>query len=119
MNVGKNIKQLRELKNFSQLYMAEQLGISQRNYSNIESNGNNISVDYIDRIAKILNISVAKILELNAETIFNNHSQEVTTLNNQVINNGLADKERALYEKLIHEKDLRIKTLEGLATKKE
>lgn len=114
MDVGKNIKQLRELKNFSQTYMAEQLKISQRTFSNIENAGNDISLNMIERISKILNISLSKILELNAETIFNNNSQEISTLNNQIINNGLSDNEKVLYEKLIQEKDQIIKAKDDL-----
>ncbi len=36
-NVGKKLKQLRELQGFSQEYLATQLGISIRAYSKIES----------------------------------------------------------------------------------
>lgn len=117
MDVGKNIKQLRELKNYSQTYMAQQLGISQRQYSNIESNVNNITISQVEKIATILNISISKILELNAETIFNNQSHDSSILNNQVFHNGLADKERLLYEKLLTEKDLRISALEQMINK--
>jgi transcriptional regulator with XRE-family HTH domain len=50
MDVGKNIKHLGELKNYSQAYMAQQLGISQRQYSNIESNVNNITITILKKL---------------------------------------------------------------------
>jgi hypothetical protein len=56
-------------------------------------------------------------LELNAETIFNNQANDISTLNNQVFQSGLADKERLLYEKLLAEKDLRLNVLEKLIQK--
>jgi len=37
MDVGRNIRQLRELKNFTQSYVAERLNMSVGGYSKIES----------------------------------------------------------------------------------
>ncbi len=119
MNVGANIKKLRELKNFSQQAMAEGLGISQKTYSNIESAGNNITIETIEKIAKFLNISFNKILELNAEAILNNTHQSggISQINTAPSYNYLNDKNIELYEKLLTEKDLRIKALEALVGK--
>ncbi|MCA0430953.1 MAG: helix-turn-helix domain-containing protein [Bacteroidetes bacterium] len=75
MDVGANIKKLREFKNFTQTSMAEAIGVSQKTYSNIENAKNNITVEDIDKIAKALGVSFNKILELNAEAILNNSSQ--------------------------------------------
>ena len=37
MNIVANIKQIRELKNFTQEYMAHEIGISQASYSRLEN----------------------------------------------------------------------------------
>lgn len=115
MDVGSNIKKLRELKNFNQNAMAEMLGISQKTYSNIENSGNNVTVEVIEKIAAILQVSFNKILELNAESIFNNNSQSGGFVhhNNSPTYNYLNDKNIELYEKLLEEKDIRIKGLEA------
>lgn len=44
MTVGSNIKKLRELKNFTQQYMADSLNMSDGGYSKIERDETDISV---------------------------------------------------------------------------
>ena len=114
MNIGENIKKLRELKNFKQSAMADMLEISQKTYSNIENAGNNITIELIEKISKILNISINAILELNAEAIINNHNQTggLSQLNTASSYNYLNEKQNELFDKLLIEKDLRIKQLE-------
>jgi transcriptional regulator with XRE-family HTH domain len=116
MNVGNNIKKLRELKNYTQQSMADMLDVSQKTYSNIESAGNNITIELIEKVAKVLEVSFNKILELNAENILNNSNQSGgigSQLNYSVSYNYLNDKQNELYEKLLQEKDKMIKMLEG------
>ena len=40
-NIGQKVKELREKRNYTQEYMAEQLGITQGSYSKIEQNKSN------------------------------------------------------------------------------
>jgi transcriptional regulator with XRE-family HTH domain len=114
MNVGENIKKLRELKNYTQKSMADMLEVSQKTYSNIENAGNSISIDLVERIAKILKVSFHNILELNADAIINNHHQNggLSQLNTAPSYNYLNEKQNELFEKLLKEKDLRICQLE-------
>ena len=114
MDVGKNIKKLRELKNFNQNHMAEKLGMSQRNYSNIEANGNKVTVDCLLKICEILQVSINQVLDLNIETIFNNNAEKIENLNNQVTNHGVSDNERKLYEQLLLGKEDQIKQLSAV-----
>lgn len=85
MNIGKNLQIIRELNNYTQTYMAERLGISQKSYSNLERAENDITVDVLLKVADIYQISLAKMLELNAEAILNNNSQQggISYINNQ------------------------------------
>lgn len=85
MDIGKNLQVIRELNNYTQAYMAERLGISQKSYSNLERAKNDITIDVLLKIADIHQISLAKVLELNAEAILNNNSQQggVSYFNNQ------------------------------------
>ncbi len=121
MNIGDNIKKLRELKNYTQKSMADMLEISQKTYSNIENSGNNITVELLEKVAKVLNVSFNKILELNADAILNNHHQNggLNQLNNAPSYNYLNEKQYELYEKVISEKDLRLKQYEDLLQAKE
>ena len=92
------------------------LDISQKSYSNIENAGNAITIETVDKIAKVLNVSFNKILELNADAIFNKNSQHggLSQLNNAPSYNYLNEKQNELYEKLLLEKDERIKQFEEL-----
>lgn len=110
MDIGKNIKNLRELKNLNQTYMANELGIGQKTYSNIENSVNNVSVETIIQIAKILNVNFQKILELNTEAILNNNNQVggISQLNTASSYNYTNEKAFELYEKLLIEKETHI-----------
>ena len=48
------IKQLRELKNFTQEYMAQQLGLTTRAYSKIETGETQLTINRLNEISKIL-----------------------------------------------------------------
>ena len=52
---GYKIKMLRELRNYSQDYMAYRIAISQAAYSKIESEQTKISTDSANKITEILN----------------------------------------------------------------
>jgi transcriptional regulator with XRE-family HTH domain len=70
------IKQLRELKNFTQEYIAQQLGLSTRAYSKIESGETQLTINRLNEISKILEIDPLEILGFDHNNIFNNCSQE-------------------------------------------
>jgi transcriptional regulator with XRE-family HTH domain len=58
MHIGSTIKLWREARNYTQSYMATQLGISQVAYSKIESNQIKIDAERLIRIADILSVSM-------------------------------------------------------------
>ena len=64
-----NIRKVRELRNYTQEYMADQMGLSISGYGKIERNDSDISLSRITQIAAILNVSRAKLLEFNSEEI--------------------------------------------------
>jgi transcriptional regulator with XRE-family HTH domain len=63
-NVGQKIKKLRELRNYTQSYMAIELDMTQQGYSKIEKEGR-LTVDQLDKIAIILNVDSTYILNFN------------------------------------------------------
>jgi hypothetical protein len=65
-----------------------------------------------------MQISVFKLFNFDDKVILNNHGKHVENFANTVTHNGLPEKERELYEKLIQEKDARIKVLEEMLGKK-
>ncbi|MGV3656910.1 MAG: helix-turn-helix domain-containing protein [Chitinophagaceae bacterium] len=59
---GHVIKRYRELKNFSQKYVAAQMGISQNAYSKIENNITQLTVHHVKQLSKILEVPVTDLL---------------------------------------------------------
>lgn len=70
------IKQIRELKNLTQEYIASQLAISIRAYSKIESGETQLTINRLNEISKILNVEPMDILGFEAGNVFNNCTQE-------------------------------------------
>ena len=60
--VGIKIRQLRELKGYSQEYMAVELGIAQSTYARLEQDDSRINITRLQCIANILDTSVAQMM---------------------------------------------------------
>jgi len=98
MVIGNKIKKIRELKNYTQEYMAEKLEMSQSNYSRIESNDLDVSFNKLQQIADILEIGITDLIEFDAKYFFNNvHAQTI----NGNIHNAVPSNEKKLYEEQI------------------
>ena len=72
MQVAENIKKLRELKGYSQEYMAEKIGISRGTYSNMETNEKSLTFEGIEKIATVLDVSPLDLLNFSDRLVFNN-----------------------------------------------
>jgi transcriptional regulator with XRE-family HTH domain len=95
-HIGHKIKKLRELKNYTQSYMASELGITQGAYSRIEVGETEISYGKLSKISSILDVPVDDIVSFNENMIFNVSNNEVG--NGYVVNNGITLQERKLYQ---------------------
>jgi len=96
MHLGQKIKKIRELKNLTQSHMAVELGLSQSAYSKIELGETELTYNKLQRIAEILKMTPEEITTFNEQMIFNiMHNQ---TGNGFVINKGINDNEKKLYE---------------------
>ena len=92
------IKQIRELKNFTQEYVAIQLGLSTRAYSKIETGETQLTINRLNEISGILGVPPMEVLGFNDKNIFNiNHS----TGNNGYNNIMYPDKLIQQYEETI------------------
>lgn len=65
--VGKKIRSVRGIKNFSQDYVASKLGISQNAYSKVERGEISIDDEKLANIALILEVSVEDILNYDPD----------------------------------------------------
>lgn len=98
MVIGNKIKKLRELKNYTQDYMADKLQMSQSNYSRIENNELDLPFSKLQQIAEIFEISIIDLIEFDAKYFFNNvHAQTI----NGNITHAMSTNEKKLYEEQI------------------
>lgn len=106
MKIGQKIKKIRELRDFSQDYMAASLGISVGYYSKIENDATKtVSLEMIDKISTILEISPSALLDFDASNYIN------TITNSQFVGfrdyiNG-TDASEALNQCLAHNETLK------------
>jgi transcriptional regulator with XRE-family HTH domain len=99
MNVGEKIKKLRELKNFTQQHMAQELNLSLSGYGKIERNETDISISKLEKISAILGVDINTILSFDEKHIFNFNNNQ--TANGIVQNQYTTQTE--LIEKLIEQ----------------
>lgn len=59
---GHVIKKYRELRNYSQKYVASKLNMSQNAYSKIENNITQLTVHHVKELARILEVSIFDLL---------------------------------------------------------
>ena len=70
--VEEKIRNIRELKNLTQEYMAEKLGITQAGYSKIENGSTVLTYAKLTQIASILDINIEDIIAFDSQRYFNN-----------------------------------------------
>ncbi len=109
--LGEKIRVLREIKGFSQEYMAETLGVSISAYGKLERNQTELNLTKLQNIAKILGISTVHLLSFDENDIFNEYDPKP-------YKSVLDDNERALYERMLKEKDEIIEFLKKIIDKK-
>ena len=66
--LGNRIKSIRIARHFTQEQIADQIGISRQKYARIESGINNITLELLFKISKILDVSVGDITKVLDET---------------------------------------------------
>lgn len=106
MKVGNKIRQLRELRNYSQENMAEALKMSVNGYSKIERNEVDINIGRLQDIAKALEMKPEDILAFDEKFVFNNYDKGASGIFH---NCTFSDNEKKLYEdkiRLLEEKIL-------------
>lgn len=96
--IGEKIRNIRELKNLTQDYMAEQLGMTQAGYSKIESGTSKVSYSKLLEISKVLDVSLEDIMAFDSQKYFNSFNN-VKGNNNGSVTIHIEDSEiKQLYE---------------------
>ena len=105
------LKQLRELKNYTQEYVATQLGLTTRAYSKIESGETQLTINRLNEISAILGIDPMEALGFDHQNIFNNCTQEGNIGINHI---NIPDKLIEQYEKRVHQLESEVMFLRAL-----
>lgn len=113
MDIGNKIKKVRELRNFTQEYIAHELGITQESYSRIEANKASVTLQRLEKIAEVLTINVFDLLSFDEKIVFNNINNSFEPRENAKIifvNQG----EKDFYERIIEQQKAEIDFLRSL-----
>lgn len=108
---GEKIRMIRELRGFSQEYMADKLGIKQNGYSKIELNQTRLTAEMLEKISKELGVTPIDILS-HQPTVVNMASNHGTQGIGH-IEHFYAD-QKELVEKMLASKDKEIAQLTSI-----
>ncbi len=111
MKVGENIRKIRELRGIKQDDLATMLGITQTAYSKIERNETDLTLPRLSQIADKLGVKEEDILFWDPSTVFNNSTIHSYYNSGTFYNQGLTEKEKALYDRLLESKEQEIVSL--------
>lgn len=96
MKIGEKIKVIRELKNYTQQYMSDQLSIPQSSYSRLEKDGSDISFGKLEAIAALFNMQVEDLINFNENIFLKMGAKKMETGNG-----SLSTGEKKLYGEFI------------------
>ncbi len=113
VQIGTKIKKIRELKNLTQEYMADQLNVSQSTYSRFEKEDSDLTLSQIQKVADILEVKPEDLLNFNEQVVINNYSSNQANQAYSIINN-VSPAEKELYEKYIATLEKEVEYLKGL-----
>ena len=106
---GEKIRMIRELRNYSQEYVAEKLGIKQNSYSKIENNQTKLTAEMLQKIATLFGVSPMDIIN-QQPAIVNMQPNQGTQQAIGYIETFFSS-QKELFEKLISSKDEEITRL--------
>ncbi|MBS7229661.1 XRE family transcriptional regulator [Flavobacterium psychroterrae] len=102
-SIKNKIKSIKELKNYTQEYMADQLGVTQAGYSKIEKGKTILSYIKLVEIARILEVSVEDVISFDSQRYFNSFNKVRGNNNGSIqINSDNTATLKALYEDKIN-----------------
>lgn len=97
MKLGTRIKQLREIRGFSQQVVADHLGMTQANYHKLESDKSDIRLEYLEQLAEFYKVSLVELIASERGIM---HIE-----NNNHIQNGVVMGDPELIQSLLSAKD--------------
>ncbi len=109
MEIGGNIRKLREFREYSQEYVAKKLKITQGAYSRMENGEIDVPFSRIEKVAEVLEMPIAKLVGYDDKQMMTNY---ITQSNNFTTNGNILSNKLSV-EELTKQYDLRILSLEN------
>lgn len=108
------IRIVRESSGLSQKYVADKLEITQQQYSNIEKHPENASLKRFRELSAVFQVPVTTLIGESENYVQQNFQQQGGQAATILQNNGLPEKERELYERMIQDYRNQIELLQSL-----
>ena len=70
-----NIKQIRIIRNYDQVYLADQIGVSHEWYSKMENGKTKLTVEQLHKIAKVLEVDPVEFYTFKPSHMINSYNQ--------------------------------------------
>jgi transcriptional regulator with XRE-family HTH domain len=96
VKIGDRLKRIRELKGKKQESVARELGLSTNGYGKIERGESSLSLDRLEKIARVLDVSALDILKYDDSIVFNINTMNSSAPNGIVHNYALNEEERRM-----------------------
>ncbi|WP_289660426.1 helix-turn-helix transcriptional regulator [Flavobacterium panacagri] len=103
--INENIKTLRELKNYTQQYMALRLDMTQAGYSKIEKGASSVSFEKLEEIAAVFEMDVRNIISFDISGYLDPRFKSRAAAGQHSALNTLYTDKIALLEKLLEKTD--------------
>ena len=101
MNVGINIRRLREDRGIKQSEIADLIGMHRSNYSKIETGQREISVTAVDKIAGFFNITIDELVHLGEDIPKEVSLEDKTTTEQVKLIQELDQEEKSMIFKMV------------------
>ncbi|NCA86718.1 MAG: XRE family transcriptional regulator [Clostridia bacterium] len=78
MNISQNIRKIRELRNLTQEFLADEMKVSQSTYCRIEHGSVKVDFNRICQIAEVLHVNYRLLIDFDERVILNSFSLPAT-----------------------------------------
>ncbi len=107
LEIGNNIRRIREIKNYTQEAVADKVGMSVSAYGDIERGKSDVNFTRLGEIAAALEVKPEEIVTFGSVT-YNNTVEKGIVGNHGTVNNSpdnVIIMERGIFEKMMKDKD--------------
>jgi transcriptional regulator with XRE-family HTH domain len=99
--IADKIRRIRELKGLKQDSVAKRMGITTNGYGKIERGESSITLDRLEQIAQVLEVSTLDILQFDDHFVYNINTMNNSATNGIVYNYSFSEEERNMLKEQI------------------